>query len=121
MSTNEELPREAREGPIFHPDFGTHAYERYSGSIRGLDALMAMVFVMDGDTTRSEKYLRARQIKIETEMSGPWAINVQHTMLSWQVAMRVAAVEALTGCPHLSWGLRPGIHAQPWLEAGVGL
>jgi hypothetical protein len=27
MTTNADLPREAREGPIFHPDWGTHAYE----------------------------------------------------------------------------------------------
>lgn len=93
MTTNEELPREARRGPIFHPDWGTHAFERYNGHVRGMDALLAMVFPMAADTDRSKRYLEARRLQVENDFSGPWAIDVRHSMLSWQVAMRVSAVE----------------------------
>ena len=31
-----DLPREAQQGPIFHPDFGTHAYTSYLSNIQGL-------------------------------------------------------------------------------------
>jgi hypothetical protein len=131
MTKNDELPREAREGPIFHPDWGTHAFARFSGAIRGLDALLAMAFPMSWDTEqsrsgntrhrkrpgarifrestclipplisylqltageRSKRYLTARRLRIENDYSGPWTIDVRHTMLSWQVAMRVSAVE----------------------------
>lgn len=93
MITDNELPREARTGPIFHPDWGTHAYERYSGYVRELDALFAMVFPMDVDAERSARYLAARRLRVENHFSGPWAINVGRAMLSWQVAMRVSAVE----------------------------
>ena len=93
MTENDGLAREASAGPIFHPDWGTHAYERYNGHIRGLEALLAMVFPIAVDTERSTRYLTARRLRIEGHFSGPWAMDVRHTMLSWQVAMRVSAVE----------------------------
>lgn len=93
MTENDGLAREASEGPIFHPDWGTHAYERYNGHIRGLEALLAMVFPIAVDTERSTRYLTARRQRIEDHFSGPWAMDVRDTMLSWQVAMRVSAVE----------------------------
>lgn len=77
MTTNEELPREARTGPIFHPDWGTHAFERYNGHVRGLDALLSMVFPMPADTPRSRRYLEARRLQVENDYSGPWAIIPQ--------------------------------------------
>ena len=91
--TNDELPREARTGPIFHPDWGTYAFFRYNGHVRGLDALNAMVFPMAADTEKSKRYLEARRLQVENDFSGPWSMDVRHSMLSWQVAMRVSAVE----------------------------
>ncbi len=93
MTTNDELPREASEGPIFHPDWGTHAFEHYNGNIRSLDALLAMVFSTAFDTERSANLLKARRQSVEDNHSGPWAINLSYSMNSWQVAMRVTAVE----------------------------
>jgi hypothetical protein len=54
---------------------------------------MSMVFPIEGDTERSARYLTARRLQIENGYSGPCAIDVRHAMLSWQVAMRVSAVE----------------------------
>lgn len=89
----DNLPREAQTGPIFHPDWGTHAYSRYDANIVGLDALLAMVFPLLNETEKSKRYLKARIFKIENDFSGPWSVNLEHSMLSWQVAMRVSAVE----------------------------
>jgi len=89
-----ELPVEAHEGPIFHPDWGTHSYAGFDANITGLNALLAMVFPLLAETARSERYLEARRLKVENDFSGPWKIDVNHTMLSWQVVMRVSAVEA---------------------------
>lgn len=54
---------------------------------------MAMVFPMAADTEKSTRYLEARRLQVENDFSGPWSIDVRHSMLSWQVAMRVSAVE----------------------------
>lgn len=91
-SKTEDLPREASSGPIFHPDWGTHAYVSYKRNTSGLDALLAMVFPLLTESEKSEKYLTARLLQVENDHE-PWAIDVRHTMLSWQVAMRVSAVE----------------------------
>ena len=60
---------------------------------QGLDALLAMVFPLLRESVKSERYLTARRLQIESDYSGPWSIDVRHSMLSWQVAMRVSAVE----------------------------
>lgn len=91
--TNDDLPREARTGPIFHPDWGTHAYAAYHGNVTGLDALLATVFADKQEPDEDRASLARRRQAIENRFSGPWAIDVGHTMLSWQVAMRVPAVE----------------------------
>jgi hypothetical protein len=72
---------------------GTGAYIVYSHSVAGLDALLAMVFPLLPESPKSERYLVARRLKVENEYSGRWAVDVRQTMLSWQVAMRVSAVE----------------------------
>lgn len=94
MTEEIKLPREARAGPIFHPDWGTHAYADYNASITNLSALLGMVFTIDADTPRSLRLLEGRRLRIENDFAGPWGIDVQYSMLSWQVAMRVSAVEA---------------------------
>lgn len=93
MLADDDLPREARSGPIFHPDWGTHAYEKYRATITGLDALIAMVFAQDDESDKSRTELERRRQEINDRHSGPWAIDVGHVMLSWQTAMRVSAVE----------------------------
>lgn len=94
MTEEMKLPREAGSGPIFHPDWGTHAYADYNAGITNLNALLGMVFPIDADTPRSLRLLEGRRLRIENDFSGPWGIDVQYSMLSWQVAMRVSAVEA---------------------------
>lgn len=94
MTKENKLPREALSGPIFHPDWGTHAYADYNASITNLSALLGMVFPIGADNPRSLRLLQCRRLRVETDFAGPWGINVQYSMLSWQVAMRVSAVEA---------------------------
>jgi hypothetical protein len=91
--TDTYVPREARQGPVFHPDWGTHAFAQYNGVTTGLDALLAMVLPEEGESPEAANKLAERRRAIEAKFSGPWAIDVGHTMLSWQVAMRVSAVE----------------------------
>lgn len=93
MSSPLALPRETGNAPIFHPDWGTHANANYHANVSSLDALLGMVFPISVETAKSERCLRARRLQIENDFSGPWSINIQFTMLSWQVAMRVSAVE----------------------------
>lgn len=93
MATNDDLPREARTGPIFHPDWGTHAYASYNANTTGLNALLAMVFPEEHEAEDARATLVQRRARVEARYSGPWRIDVGRTMLSWQVAMRVSAVE----------------------------
>ena len=88
-----DLPKEASTGPIFHPDWGTHAYASYNASTTGLDALLALVLGFEQDDEAIRAARERERTAIENAFSGPWAIDLTHTMLSWQVAMRVSAVE----------------------------
>jgi hypothetical protein len=88
-----DLPKEASSGPIFHPDWGTHAYAAYNANTTGLDALLSLAFGLSDSTPEHLIALEVRRKSIDDAFSGPWGINVAHTMLSWQVAMRVSAVE----------------------------
>jgi hypothetical protein len=93
MPPEPDLPKEAGSGPIFHPDWGTHAYAAYNANTTGLDALLALAFGLPGATPEQLADLQTNRRSINDAFSGPWAIDVDHTMLSWQVAMRVSAVE----------------------------
>jgi hypothetical protein len=87
------LPREAQAGPIFHPDLGTHAFAAYHANTTGLNALLAFVFGHDHDSAEARDELARRRQVVDEAFSGPWAIDLGYTALSWQVAMRVSAVE----------------------------
>ncbi len=52
-----------------------------------------MVLTDERESEDDQASLARRRKRIEGRFSGPWAINVTQTMLSWQVAMRVSAVE----------------------------
>ena len=92
-NNSDELPREAGAGPIFHPDWGTHAYASYQANTTGLAALLAMVLPEESDDLEARQYLLHRRSDVDNRYSGPWAIDTERTMLSWQIAMRVSAVE----------------------------